>query len=69
VVFPVQNSIDVEQTTVQPWPSAVMKDPRIWPVAEKFVPERWFGEYKGAEASRQDMLAFSVGPRNCIGTQ
>jgi cytochrome P450 len=48
---------------------AAMKDPHIWPDAEKFIPERWLGVYKGVEANRADVLAFSAGPRNCIGWQ
>ncbi|PMD36797.1 cytochrome P450 [Hyaloscypha variabilis F] len=56
-------------TTVQPWPMAAMKDPRIWPDAEKFIPERWLGVYKGVEANRADVIAFSAGSRNCIGWQ
>ncbi|KUJ07792.1 cytochrome P450 [Mollisia scopiformis] len=56
-------------TIVQPWPMALMKDPRIWPDADSFIPERWLGVYKGVEANRSDVLAFSAGSRNCIGWQ
>lgn len=55
------------QTTVQPWPIAVMRDPRIWPDAESFIPERWLGSYKGVEADRKDILAFSAGSRIVLG--
>ncbi|KAE9378887.1 cytochrome P450 [Stipitochalara longipes BDJ] len=67
--IPSDARLTLGQTTVQPWPMAVMKDPNIWPDAEEFIPERWLGIYKGVEASKQDVLAFSAGSRNCIGWQ
>jgi cytochrome P450 len=57
------------QTTVQPWIGAAMTDPRIWPDAKAFVPERWLGEYKGVIADKKDFYSFSGGTRNCIGQQ
>jgi cytochrome P450 len=44
-------------------------DPRIWPDAESFVPERWLGKYKGVEADRKAYLPFSGASRSCIGQQ
>jgi len=46
-----------------------MKDPRIWPDATSFVPERWLGKYKGVEVDRKAFLPFSAGSRNCPGQQ
>ena len=48
---------------------ALMKDPRIWPDATSFVPERWLGKYKGVEVDRKAFLPFSAGSRNCPGQQ
>ncbi|RDL37967.1 uncharacterized protein BP5553_05400 [Venustampulla echinocandica] len=45
------------------------KDPRIWPDPESVVPERWLGEYKGAEVDRKAFVPFSAGSRNCPGQQ
>ena len=42
----------------------------IWDNPDKFVPERWFGEQPSAEklcTGWANTLAFSDGPRNCIG--
>ena len=57
------------QTIVTAWVSAMFKDPRIWPDAEHFVPERWLDKYKGVEADRKAFIPFSAGSRNCIGQQ
>jgi cytochrome P450 len=46
-----------------------MTDPKIWPDAIQFVPERWLGEYKGAVAEKKHFYSFSGGSRNCIGQQ
>jgi cytochrome P450 len=46
-----------------------MTDPKIWPDAMEFVPERWLGEYKGAFAEKKHFYSFSAGSRNCIGQQ
>ena len=47
----------------------MQRDPRIWPDADSFIPERWHGEYKGAEVDRKAFMPFSAGTRNCIGQQ
>lgn len=47
----------------------MMKDPEIWPDTEMFIPERWLGNYKGAEADRKAFMPFAGGSRNCIGQQ
>lgn len=46
-----------------------MRDEKLWPDANKFVPERWLAPYKGAEIDRKYFLPFSAGSRNCIGQQ
>jgi len=43
----------------------MMNDPKIWPDASSFVPERWLGPYKGVEVDRKAFLPFSAGTRNC----
>jgi cytochrome P450 len=58
-----------QKTVVSAWISALTKDPRIWPDAEAFVPERWLGNYKGAEVDRKAFLPFSGASRSCIGQQ
>jgi cytochrome P450 len=57
------------QTTVQPWIGAAMTNPKIWPDAKEFVPERWLGEYKGVVADKKDFFSFPAGTRSCIGQQ
>ncbi|PQE09240.1 hypothetical protein CJF32_00010693 [Rutstroemia sp. NJR-2017a WRK4] len=47
----------------------LQKDPRVWPDAESYIPERWLGEYKGVVADRKAFMPFSTGSRNCIGQQ
>lgn len=37
----------------------------IFPDPEKFIPERWLGEGKGQ--LDQYLVAFSKGPRTCLG--
>ncbi|CZT12574.1 hypothetical protein WAI453_005583 [Rhynchosporium graminicola] len=54
---------------VSPGIGAVMKDPRIWPDADSYVPERWLGIYKGKEVDRKAFVPFSAGSRNCPGQQ
>jgi cytochrome P450 len=63
------NTLTSTQTTVQPWAGAAMTDPKIWPDAKMFVPERWLGEYKGVVADKKDFFSFSAGRRGCIGQQ
>jgi cytochrome P450 len=57
------------QTIVSAWISEMQRDPRIWPDADTFVPERWIGNYKGVAADRKAFMPFSAGSRNCIGQQ
>ena len=59
----------IEQTVVAAFISEMMKDPRIWPDPDDFIPERWLHEYKGVEADRKAFVPFSAGSRNCIGQQ
>ncbi|RDW70984.1 hypothetical protein BP6252_07547 [Coleophoma cylindrospora] len=56
-------------TIVGAWISQLHKDPRIWPDAESFIPERWLHAYKGVEVDRKAFIPFSGGSRNCIGQQ
>jgi len=46
-----------------------MTDPKIWPDAMHFVPERWLAPYKGVVADKKNFYSFSGGSRNCIGQQ
>ncbi|KAH7408064.1 cytochrome P450 [Cadophora sp. MPI-SDFR-AT-0126] len=57
------------ETIVSPAVGALMRDPRIWPDATSYVPERWLGKYKGVEVDRKAFLPFSAGSRNCPGQQ
>ncbi|KAH9207521.1 cytochrome P450 [Leptodontidium sp. 2 PMI_412] len=57
------------ETIVSPAVGAMMKDPRIWPDADIYVPERWLGKYKGVDVDRKAFLPFSAGSRNCPGQQ
>ena len=41
-------------------------DPEIWPEPDKFMPERFMG---GVERPPASYLAFSAGPRSCIGSR
>lgn len=47
----------------------MMVDPRIWPDAKSFIPERWIEPYKGIEADKKAFIPFSAGSRNCPGQQ
>jgi cytochrome P450 len=60
------NNVKVLTST---WVSEVQRDPRIWPDAETFIPERWLGDYKGVAADRKAFMPFSGGSRVCIGQQ
>ncbi|KAF7946606.1 hypothetical protein EAE96_009601 [Botrytis aclada] len=44
-------------------------DPRIWPDADSYIPERWLDDYKGVPVDKKAFLPFSGGVRNCIGQQ
>jgi cytochrome P450 len=59
----------LHRTTVIASAQVLMKDPRIWPDPESFIPERWLAPYKGVEVDRKAFLPFSAGSRNCIGMQ
>jgi cytochrome P450 len=39
-----------------------MQDPAVWSDAVDFIPERWLGEYKGAEIHRTCPLPFVLAP-------
>ncbi|KAF8848447.1 cytochrome P450 [Acephala macrosclerotiorum] len=56
-------------TTVSPAIGQLMKDPRIWPDPEKFVPQRWLEGYDGTKADTKAFYPFSSGSRNCPGQQ
>lgn len=45
----------------------VHNNPDIFEMPEKFIPERWLGE-KGKQLDQWN-VAFSKGPRNCIGQE
>lgn len=46
-----------------------MKDPRVWPDPDTYIPERWLGKYRGVEVDRRAFVPFSAGSRNCPGQQ
>jgi cytochrome P450 len=54
---------------VSPSPKTLMRDEKFWPDSKSFIPERWLGTYKGAEADKKAFFPFSAGSRNCIGQQ
>ncbi|CZR69470.1 related to benzoate 4-monooxygenase cytochrome P450 [Phialocephala subalpina] len=56
-------------TIVSPAIGQLMRDPRVWPDAEKFIPERWLEAYKGVEADKKAFYPFSSGSRICPGQQ
>ncbi|KAL2073943.1 hypothetical protein VTL71DRAFT_11269 [Oculimacula yallundae] len=57
------------EVIVSPAIGLMMRDPRIWPDPNDYVPERWLGNYKGVEVDRKAFLPFSAGSRNCPGQQ
>eukprot|EP00111_Clytia_hemisphaerica_P002396 TCONS_00006845-protein len=46
---------------------ALQRDPKIWPNAEIFKPERFLSKESSAASSSFSFIPFSAGPRNCIG--
>ncbi|KAI4864002.1 cytochrome P450 [Hypoxylon rubiginosum] len=56
-----------EGTTVDIWQAALYRNPAYFAQADEFVPERWLGDPRFANDSRQAFQPFSTGPRNCIG--
>ncbi|KAF7913101.1 uncharacterized protein EAE98_011652 [Botrytis deweyae] len=55
--------------TTYAFPNILQVDPRIWPDADSYIPERWLDDYKGAPVDKKAFLPFSGGVRNCIGQQ
>ncbi|XXH00038.1 hypothetical protein Hte_006379 [Hypoxylon texense] len=56
-----------EGTIVDIWQASLYRDPAYFTQADNFVPERWLGDPRFANDSRQAVQPFSTGPRNCIG--
>ncbi|OAL47372.1 averantin oxidoreductase [Pyrenochaeta sp. DS3sAY3a] len=57
-----------EDTAVGIAINAICNSPLNFKDPDKFVPERWTGEFKEYEHDRKDAAqVFSMGPRNCIG--
>ncbi|KAF7882809.1 uncharacterized protein EAF02_006172 [Botrytis sinoallii] len=55
--------------TTYAFPNILQLDPRIWPDADSYIPERWLDNYKGLPVDKKAFLPFSGGVRNCIGQQ
>ncbi|KAK6604994.1 p450 monooxygenase [Botrytis cinerea] len=55
--------------TTYAFPNILQVDPRIWPDADSYIPERWLDNYKGVPVDKKAFLPFSGGVRNCIGQQ
>ncbi|TGO34982.1 hypothetical protein BHYA_0174g00060 [Botrytis hyacinthi] len=55
--------------TTYAFPNILQVDPRIWPDADSYIPERWLDNYKGVPVDRKAFMPFSGGVRNCIGQQ
>ncbi|KAM3156200.1 hypothetical protein ABEW05_003333 [Botrytis cinerea] len=55
--------------TTYAFPNILQIDPRIWPDADSYIPERWLDNYKGVPVDKKAFLPFSGGVRNCIGQQ
>ena len=49
--------------------AAIMRDPQLFPEPDRFWPERFEPESAGAPVDSSAMLAFGLGPRNCIGSR
>ncbi|KAJ5587788.1 uncharacterized protein N7459_003553 [Penicillium hispanicum] len=48
----------------------VQRDPRFWPRADEFVPERWLAkEGEPLHVQKNTWRPFELGPRNCIGQE
>ncbi|KUJ06610.1 cytochrome P450 [Mollisia scopiformis] len=58
-----------KDTIVSPAVGQLMRDPRVWPDPDKFIPERWLEPYKDVEADKKAFHPFSSGSRNCPGQQ
>ncbi|CAJ2511766.1 Uu.00g073910.m01.CDS01 [Anthostomella pinea] len=51
-------------------PSVIQLDPRVWPRATEFLPERWLaGPGNPMHPNKDAWRPFSMGPRNCIGME
>lgn len=55
------------RTTVMVPMQAIQKDPRYWPEAEEFVPERWGERRQEMGTSDAPFFAFCIGPHACAG--
>lgn len=54
-------------TTVSVHHYAVYHQPSLFRDPNEFHPERWLGDPKYADDTREALQPFHVGPRNCIG--
>ncbi|RKP04811.1 cytochrome P450 [Thamnocephalis sphaerospora] len=52
-------------TMINPCVYGSHRSAQFWPRAEEFVPERWLEP--GAEANKQKLMQFGLGPRTCFG--
>ncbi|KAH7372153.1 cytochrome P450 [Cadophora sp. MPI-SDFR-AT-0126] len=42
-------------------------DPANWALVESFIPERWLGDPRFVNDAKASFIAFSAGPRTCLG--
>ncbi|RKL20178.1 hypothetical protein BFJ68_g2887 [Fusarium oxysporum] len=49
--------------------TALHRDSRVYPDADKFIPERWISGHAGEKAAEKNWYPFSAGSRVCIGKQ
>ena len=53
-----------------PGPNGVQRDPKYWPEADKFLPDRWTAQEGDLlYPPRGAFRPFEFGPRNCIGQE
>ncbi|KAL1596515.1 hypothetical protein SLS60_009162 [Paraconiothyrium brasiliense] len=55
------------RTTVMVPMQAIQKDPRYWPQAEEFIPERWTERRKDMGTDNAPFFPFCMGPHLCAG--
>ncbi|KAM0806625.1 putative Cytochrome P450 [Seiridium cardinale] len=56
-----------ENTVVETPQWATYHNPAYFSQPDEFIPERWLGDERFKNDTREVMQPFSVGPRNCIG--
>ena len=63
-----ENEYSTEEITIWILHSSIHRNPRYWPKADSFIPERWLVEADDPlYPPRGGWRPFEFGPRNCIG--